>query len=237
VVRTTWELIGTEVKRSVERTVHCFDTGIPSAIGRFGYEALSGLIPATSAEDLEKEALLRALEGFRDGIVCMAEAEWGLWAIEAPIEGIPALPVGIKVCLSAECLAKIRSALADGSLAAFTAALSLLPLALPEALDVIATAPWLAAPIGAVAAALGITVVQAAAALVAILLLVAYQGAAILGQLAILDALGETSKGACLAHPSLLLLAIGAATAPTGFGPFAVAAVGLHTPVVVLGRT
>jgi hypothetical protein len=199
----------------------------PGEVVGSGTVAVAGVRPF----DVSDETITKALEPFTQLFDCFLDGRWRLDRLEhlgLEVEAFRDVPFGVSVCLDRACADKLKNALLLGLLGDLGAVIEALLAAGAEGTAIVAA---LAAnpKVAAIAAVLGIDAALIAAALIVMLVVLAYQALVVLGQLAIGDIFGSNPNGACLHYP---LLAIGALAL---FHPIAAAVIAANFPIIVTG--
>jgi hypothetical protein len=173
----------------------------------------------------------------------IAQGEWRMWNVSVPDLGLgfDAVPVGVEVRLSKQAFDTFRSAVtldAVKSLADLVGkVIEAGGVGKAAALTLGGFPPAVATAITKIAGLLGITVGQALALVLVLLIIVTYQLTAIVAQVKGREFFGESfPNGLCLQHPLIAFGAIAVVTAPTTFGPFLAAQLAVNTPILVVPR-
>jgi hypothetical protein len=170
----------------------------------------------------------------------IAQGKWRMWKVSVPDLGLgfDAVPVGVEVHLSKQAFDSIRSAVSWDTVKSLADLLGKVmeagDIEKAAALVLAGFSPSAATAITKTAAVLGITMGQALALVLVLLIIITYQLTAIVTQVKGRELLGETfPNGLCLQHPLIAFGAIAVVTAPTTFGSFLAAQLAVNTPVIV----
>jgi len=225
------EIVTEVVREVVTRIVVCVDPP-PNQIavpyeGRFkdvGIITSSGVdnIPDNAKpkpDDFKKLAeLFKSFGDLSETAECILNANWSIRDLrDLGYQGFADIfPISFSICFDENCVKKLLKAGPKAIIAAVAE------------LGSLATAAPIAASAVTFSLALALKVLAIAS------VLIGYQILAILGQILILQALGKTSNGVCLNHPTLVV-----GLAATIFGPLGIlsgGAAALNTPFIVTPR-
>ena len=215
-----WEWVTRVVGVLVEWTL-CPVVGQPSvpalttSVPATNTWATSGIVPLdqggrTPPDEVPVETIEAVLGPAKAVLECIAKGDWKTWHHDFNPELEGSTPIGVQVCFDKACADKIRNSLGLGTLVAIGGAISQLaagPGGVAGLTAAVLKIAWLKPAIAAIAAAAGITLAEAAALLLGLFIILAYQAVAVAGQIAVLGAWGGLDRGVCLRHPSLLATA------------------------------